>query len=122
MPVFLLKLAAPSAEGALSDAGRADLESRLLRQFACLAEFITVKIAGDGVVVEFPEETAGSRAEGRIVGSSRSAGKAPRSGRSGRSGRHRRGDRRPPNGSRDRASSPRRSPDSTDNTSGPIPN
>jgi Tfp pilus assembly protein PilF len=69
MPVLRLKLAdlqtlsAPTAEGAEADAGSADLETRLRRQFAFLPDPITVKVEGEEVIVEFPEETTGSRAE-----------------------------------------------------------
>lgn len=69
MPVLRLKLADlqtlsdPSAEGAQADAGSADLETRLRRQFAFLPDPITVTVDGEKVIVEFPEETAGSRAE-----------------------------------------------------------
>ncbi len=69
LPVLRLNLAdlqtlsAPTAEGAEADAGSADLESRLRRQFAFLPDPITVKVEGNEVVVEFPAETPGSRAE-----------------------------------------------------------
>jgi hypothetical protein len=49
----------PTAEGAEADAGSADLETRLRRQFSLLPDPSTVKVEGEEVIVEFPEETAG---------------------------------------------------------------
>ncbi len=72
MPVLRLKLAdlqilsASSAESLRTDGvpgDAADLEARIRRQFRFLPDPITVKVEGDEVVVEFPEETPGSRAE-----------------------------------------------------------
>jgi tetratricopeptide (TPR) repeat protein len=72
MPLLRLKLAdlqtlsAPATESLGDDCGpgdAADLEARIRRQFRFLPDPITVKVEGDEVVVEFPEETPGSRAE-----------------------------------------------------------
>jgi len=72
MPLLRLKLAylqtlsAPSAESLGTDGAPGDsanLEARIRRQFRFLPDPITVKVEGDEVKVEFPEETPGSRAE-----------------------------------------------------------
>jgi len=73
MPILRLNLAdlqtlsAPSLESLGEDAvnpgDTADLEARIRSQFRFLPDPFTVKIEGDEVVVEIPEETAGSRAE-----------------------------------------------------------
>ena len=69
MPVLRLNLAdlqtlsAPSAEGLADPGNAADLEALIRSQFRFLPDPITVKIDGDEVIVEFPEETPGSRTE-----------------------------------------------------------
>lgn len=88
MPILRLKLAdlqtlsAPTAEGTEADAGSADLEARLRRQFSFLPDPITVKVEGGEVVVEFPEETAGSRSEAARL--SEKAGKRASEGNYGK--------------------------------------
>lgn len=75
MPLLRLKLSVlqtlsgPSSENLSGDPeDRTDLETRIRNQFRFLPDPITVKVEGDEVVVEFPEETAGSRAEAGATG------------------------------------------------------
>ena len=50
-----------ASEGLAGSAG--ELEAQVRKQFTFLPDPITVSVDGEEVVVEFPEETAGSRAE-----------------------------------------------------------
>jgi hypothetical protein len=70
MPVLRLMLSdlqtlsAPPTESLAEGPGdTADLEARIRSQFRFLPDPISVKVYGVEVIVEFPQETAGSRAE-----------------------------------------------------------